>query len=434
MSNLTPFLKWAGGKKQILDVVLNRIRDFSYGKGEDFTFFEPFVGGGIVFLSLEHKNTVINDYNKELINAYEVVRDFPKELMVLLDKMKEDFKGIPKYYYDLRAKDRDEKSYNEMTQIEKAARTIFLNKTCYNGLYRVNSKGQFNTPMGKYSKLSIYSERNILRVSKYLNSNSVVIKSGDYSDALKDVQFGDIIYLDPPYHYENENGFTQYQKEGFDFEDFKRLKQKCDECLGREAYVIISNNETKKVVELFEKDPQYKIYYDLQKLDTKRMINSKGNKRNTGKELLIVGFPTTFPQTNSLSSITKIIRASETSFHDSEEIKKIIGVKTYRQIHYYLSSLRFLGIINDKKELSEFGHELRKLKNGEFNRKLASKIVSLGIFKEVYELENTNPKLTINEIVEKMGYLKKGYSETTIKRRASTVRTWVDWCWDKLNG
>lgn len=433
MSKLTPFVKWAGGKRQILQIILDRIKDFGIIKGKDYTFFEPFVGGGVVFLALAHKNVVINDYNSELINAYKVIRDDPKNLISLLEKMKNEYKGIPKYYYDLRAIDRDEEKYSKLTSVEKAARTIFLNKTCYNGLYRVNSKGEFNTPMGRYKNPQIYTTKNILDISKYLTENNIEIKNGDYADALNNVQYGDIIYLDPPYHYENEDGFTLYQKEGFDFEDFKRLKEKCDECLAKEAYVIISNNETTKVRALFEKDPQY-VIYDLQNLDTKRLINSKGNERNTGKELLIVGFPTTFPQANSIPNIIKIIRSEETVFQDSEVIKQIIGVKTYRQVHYYLSSLKFLGIINDSKVFSEYGLELRSLKNGEFKKALAKKIVSHSIFKEIYTHEKTNTKLTATEIANKMEYLKRGYSETTLKRRASTVRAWLDWCWDVLGG
>lgn len=433
MNKLSPFVKWAGGKKQILSTILDRIKDFGAVKGKEYTFFEPFVGGGVVFLSLAHKNVVINDFNTELINVYITIRDNPEELMDLLDKMKSEYNGVPKYYYDLRSQDRDIEFYSQLSNIEKAARTIFLNKTCYNGLFRVNSKGEFNTPMGRYINPLIYNKKNILALSEYFRSNNVVIKNGDYEDALETVQYGDIIYLDPPYHYENDNGFTLYQKEGFDFNDFIRLKQKCDECLSKEAYVIISNNETTKIRALFEKDPQY-VIYDLHNLETKRMINSKGDMRNTGKELLIVGFPTTFPQANSIPNIIKIVKSEENSFQDTELIKNIIGVKTYRQVHYYLSSLKYLGIIDENKKFSEFGLYLRSLKNGEFKRTLALKIVGLGIFRDVYCLEKTNTKMTVERIVRKMDYLERGYSQTTLKRRASTVRAWVDWCWDVLGG
>lgn len=433
MSKLSPFVKWAGGKKQILPIILDRIKDFAGVKGNEYTFYEPFVGGGIVFLSLAHKNVVINDFNSELINAYLTIRDNPYELMLLLDKMKLEYNGVPKYYYDLRSQDRDVDSYSKLSNIEKAARTIFLNKTCYNGLFRVNSKGEFNTPMGRYTNPQIFNKKNILLLSDYLRKNNVIIKNGDYADVLDTVQYGDIIYLDPPYHYENNDGFTHYQKEGFDFEDFKRLKQKCDECLSKEAHVIISNNETTKIRALFEKDPQY-VIYDIQYLQTKRMINSKGDSRNTGKELLIVGFPTTFPQANSIPNIIKIVKSDNISFHDSEMIKSIINVKTYRQVHYYLSSLKFLGIIDDKKNFSEYGRNLRTLKNGTFKKSLAHKIINLGIFKDVFNDEKTKTKLSLDQIVKKMDYLERGYSLTTLKRRASTVRAWVDWCWDVLGG
>jgi DNA adenine methylase len=347
--------------------------------------------------------------------------------------MQKEYRGIPRYYYDLRNIDRDRSRYDQLSDIQKAARTIFLNKTCYNGLYRVNSKGEFNTPMGRYKNPQLYDMNNIIALSKYFQQDNVVIKQGDYQDALDTVQCGDIIYFDPPYHYENDDGFTLYQKEGFDFEDFIRLKAKCDECLSKEAYVLISNNETSKIRALFEKDPQY-IIYDLHNLETKRMINSKGNLRNTGKELLIVGFPAKFPQANSLPNIIKIIKSHEESFQDTEKIKEVLGVKTYRTVHYYLSSLKYLGIINNEKRLSEFGMRLRSMNNGDFKKELSSKIISMGIFKEVYSEENMNPKLTCDEIAAKMGYLQKNYSKNTLLRRASTVRTWVDWSWNILGG
>jgi len=434
MSKMTPFVKWAGGKKQILNIIIEKIIDFIKDNGHEFTFYEPFVGGGVVFLALEHKDVVINDLNAELINVYEIIRDDPHELIRLLEKMKNDYQGKPKYYYDLRAWDRDEKKYASKNNLEKAARTIFLNKTCYNGLYRVNLKGQFNTPMGRYKNPSIYDEKNILNISKYLNENNIKIMSCDYSKALEGVGAGDIIYLDPPYHYENENGFTSYQKEGFTFEDFEALKKKCDDCLAKEAYILMSNNETTRVRKLFESDPSY-VVYDLKQLDTKRMINSKGSERNTGKELLIIGLPAQFPQANDISKIIKLIKSGDEIFQDSDLIREVIGKTDERTVQYYLSSLKYLKIINNEKKFSEFGLELYNEKcDDELKEKLAKEIVDKGIFKKVYDLEHDRHKLSNDEIVEEMikDKLNKKYSNSTLKRRANTVSSWVKWCWNVL--
>lgn len=435
MSRMTPFVKWAGGKKQIISEILTRINNLIADNGDEYTFHEPFVGGGIVFLSLAPKKAIINDLNSELINAYEVIRDDPHELIKLLNKMKTNFGGIPKYYYDIRALDRDENVYSQMTKVEKAARMIFLNKTCYNGLYRVNSKGQFNTPMGRYKNPSIYDEKNILMISNYLNENDITIKNGDYSDALEEVEADDIIYMDPPYHYEDENGFTLYQKEGFTFEDFEKLKKKCDNCIVREAHIIISNNETKKVRKLFEEDPRY-VVYDIKKINTRRSINSKGSERNTGKELLATGIPTKFPQANDVNKIVKLIAAKDESiFLDSEKIREIIGPSEERTVQYYLSSLKFLGVIDNMKHFSTFGIELSLINNFEELRKEVAKyIIGVDIFEKIFLLEHNEKRLTPTQIVRRMSYLKKKYSASTLKRRANTVRAWVDWCWDVLGG
>lgn len=184
---------------------------------------------------------------------------------------------------------------------------------------------------------------------------------GDYKKALKNVKSGDIIYLDPPYHYENEEGFTSYQKEGFSFEDFIELKKECDRCISKEASVIISNNETSKVLSLFGKDPKYTIY-NVDESHTKRNINSNGKKRKSGREVLIVGLPTIFPQANNIESIIKLIRVNHTNdLKDSDKIKNILDYDSLRQSHYYLASLQYLEIIDEHKEFSEFGLELRNL-------------------------------------------------------------------------
>ena len=165
---------------------------------------------------------------------------------------------------------------------------IFLNRTCYNGLYRVNSKGQFNTPIGRYRNPTICDRQNITEIHEYLSSpeNDIRILNGSYEEAIKLARDSDVIYIDPPYDYEDDDGFTKYQMSGFTFEDFRKLKSECDKALNKGAFVIISNNATQKVINLFEQDPNYKIFYDISKFPTLRSINCNGAERKTGKEAI----------------------------------------------------------------------------------------------------------------------------------------------------
>jgi DNA adenine methylase len=164
-----PFLKWAGGKRQLLDQIISRIP-----KGFK-TYYEPFIGGGAVLFALQPKIAVINDLNKQLCLTYSVIRDNPEELIELLDMHAQKNKELgSKYYYDIRELDRN-KSFEETSDVEKAARLIYLNKTCYNGLYRVNAAGLFNTPYGNYKNPGICERETLIAVSKYFNKNDITI-------------------------------------------------------------------------------------------------------------------------------------------------------------------------------------------------------------------------------------------------------------------
>lgn len=424
---MTPFVKWAGGKKQIINRIIELIKHYEV-ENADYTFYEPFVGGGVVFLSLKPKNVVINDLNSELINTYKIVRDRPNQLMKMLDEHKENYKNIERYYYQLRAWDRPYDNLRNYDALSRAARTIFLNKTCYNGLYRVNLRGEFNTPEGKYLNPTVYSRDNILAVSEYLRNDNVKILNNDYKKVLKDVKEGDIVYLDPPYHYEKGNGFTSYQKEGFTFENFVELKRVCDECIKKEATVIISNNETTKVLELFEKDLNYAIY-QVNSIKTNRMINSNIKARKTGKEVIIVGVSTIFPQANSIEKIIDLIE-----IHNEEDLKipeKIHEILNYspRQNHYYLAALQFIGIVDSKKNFTGFGKILRNLDDRKRNLELAKKIVTLKYFSTIYEEQvKKGSKISLMEVSVMLRGMMENYNSTTITRRASTVIKWLDWC------
>lgn len=277
---MKPFLKWAGGKRQLLDVLLQYTDNIGDGR-----YFEPFIGGGSLFFALQRENSVINDFNPEIVNAYNVIKDSPEELIKLLKKHAK--KNSSEYFYKVRELDRKE-SFNDFSPVEKAARTIYLNRTCYNGLYRVNSKGFFNVPFGRYKNPLICDEENIREISEYFNSNSISIRNLDFEAAVADAKDGDYIYFDPPYDYEDGKGFVGYIKEGFDHESLLRLKRVCDELISRNCRVLISNNDTEFVRATFN-DDNFQIVYETVPLQTKRSINSNGSGRNTGKEVLIYG-------------------------------------------------------------------------------------------------------------------------------------------------
>src|SRR5690554_2607190 len=426
---MTPFVKWAGGKKQIINDIIKLIKDYQREEesaDDNYTFFEPFVGGGVVFLTLQPERVVINDLNSELINAYKVVRDNPQKLMDELDLHKENYSKIPGYYYNIRAWDRPIENLENYNEVMRAARTIFLNKTCYNGLYRVNFRGEFNTPEGKYVNPTVYYKENIESVSEYLKNKKIKILNGDYKEAIKDAKQGDIIYLDPPYHYETDNGFTSYQKEGFTFEDFVTLKETCDKYINKGVTVIISNNDTTKIRELFENDILYTVY-QLNKLKTNRTINSNAKKRRTGKEVIIVGINSILPQADNVEKLISLIKATDDGDLDNpDKVQSILGY-TPRQSHYYLAALQFLGIINTNKKFTKVGSELRKLDGDKFNHMLAKQIVSSKYYSELYNLYREG-KITLDNkvIAVKLKEMITTYNANTIKRRASTVRNWLE--------
>jgi len=430
---MKPFVKWAGGKRQILEEIINQIKEASEGL-DSFTYYEPFIGGGAVFFALHNSKAVINDLNSELINCYLVIRDYPNELMEELDRHLRNFREInDDYYYEVREWDRLD-TFNQRTNIEKAARTIFLNKTCYNGLYRVNLKGEFNTPVGRYVEPSLYNRENILEISNYLRKNKIVIKQGTYDKALKNVKEGDIVYLDPPYDYGSEDGFTQYQKEGFTFNDFVEMKKVCDRCLDKGANVIISNNNTKQVVELFESDPRYVINYGIKNIKTKRSISCKGTMRNNGDEIIIWGSPNIFPQANNMESLISLIGVSEERLSDFESVKTILGVTTDRQVSYYISALKYLGIIDTNKKYTKIGIDLCHKQGFVFRSGLANIIISKWPFNEIYEYEvQKGHTMSQTEISNKIRENKPKMSIATADRRASTVRSWLTWVEDNLN-
>ena len=211
LEKLQPFTKWTGGKRKLLSK-LKELLPADYNN-----YYEPFIGGGALFFELAPKNATINDFNEELINCYIQIKNNPKELIEVLRKHKE--RNSKEYYLEIRGLDRLD-TFSNLSGIERAARIMYMLRVNFNGLYRVNSKNQFNVPYGNYSNPKIVDEELINSISDYLNLNEIKIISGDFEDSLNTVKEGDFVYFDPPYIPLTEtSSFTSYTHEGFSYED-----------------------------------------------------------------------------------------------------------------------------------------------------------------------------------------------------------------------
>ena len=271
-----PFVKWAGGKRQILDELKKHIPQ------EYDTYYEPFIGGGALLFEMSPKKAVINDSNKELMNVYEVLCDDKKFKKMCNVLNSYEANHSEEFYYEIRNKDRERMQFNRLADYTRAARTIYLNKACFNGLYRVNSKGEFNVPFGKKTKVNTYDGGNLITVSNYLTMNDIKILSVDFEEAVKDAKNHDFVYFDPPY--DSDTGtFNSYTEDGFGKEEQRRLARVFKELDKRGVYVMLSNHNTALVNELYE---GYNIYV----IEAKRNINSNGNKRGKVEELIITNF------------------------------------------------------------------------------------------------------------------------------------------------
>ncbi len=268
-----PFLKWAGGKRRLV----SKIRECVPSKYD--LYFEPFVGAGAVLFELQPQIALINDANKELINCYQVIKDYPEKLIAHAQR----HPNTKKHFYQLRSLDR-EPSFNALSPLERASRIIFLNKTCYNGLFRVNSRGQFNVPFSKYSNPRIVDEVAIRAISRYLNRAKIEMSSDDFEDALSGAGPGDFAYLDPPYDpLSDTSSFTGYNLPSFDREEQRRLKNVCDDLTRRECKILLSNSDTEFIRGLYSNKRRYCII----EVEAARNINSVGTSRGKITELLI---------------------------------------------------------------------------------------------------------------------------------------------------
>ena len=263
-----PIVKWVGGKRQLMFELLKNMPQ-NYNR-----YFEPFIGGGALFFELQPDNAYISDMNEELINLYQVVRDNVDELIT--DLQKHDISK--EYFIEIRNIDRT-KDYENWSDIQKASRFIYLNRTCFNGMYRVNSKGEFNVPFGHYKNPRIVDENNLINCSNLLQRTEIL--HADFSEILTKVQKDDFVYFDPPYVPLSEtSSFTSYTKDGFDIDMQFKLRDVCDELDSMEVKFLLSNSDTKLVNELYEN-------YNIKKVFASRQINANADGRGKITEVLV---------------------------------------------------------------------------------------------------------------------------------------------------
>ena len=273
-----PFVKWAGGKRQLIPI-LNESLPPSMG-----TYFEPFLGGGALLFHIlterSDQRCGISDLNADLVLAYTIIRDKTDELITSLKNHQKNYqKDSKSYYYFIR-------DSNPKSAVEKTSRLLFLNRTCFNGLYRVNMKGKFNVPLGRYTNPNIVNEENIHSVSRVLQSRKVSIKCRDFDAILVDAKKDDFVYFDPPYQpVSSTANFTSYTNKSFTYGDLQRLAKLCLKLDSKGCKVMLSNSNSQEVADIFS-GKQWK----LKKIAANRSINSDSKKRTGHFELLIKNY------------------------------------------------------------------------------------------------------------------------------------------------
>ena len=273
MAPARPFLKWAGGKTQLIGTLLEIL------PARNATYYEPFIGGGALFFALaaqgeRFQRAVLNDWNQELVDAYRAIRDFPEEVI-------EQLKLLPyskEVFLELRAK-----LPQDFSPCRRAARMVYLNKCGFNGLYRVNKQGQFNVPFGKFKGEPKFLDPENLRACGKVLNRRVTLFNGDFATVVEGVESGDAVYFDPPYVPVNTtSNFTSYTSDGFTIDDQHRLAASFRLLAEKGAAVVASNSDTEVVRELYKG-------FEIHAIQARRSINSKGDKRGTVGELIIVG-------------------------------------------------------------------------------------------------------------------------------------------------
>lgn len=263
-----PFLKWAGGKTQLLPHLVHRVPN-SFGR-----YIEPFLGGGALFFSMQPPLSFLSDCNQELTNCFQVVQS---DVEALIEELKQ-YRYEKDMYYAVRELDRSAE-FKKLSRVKRAARLIYLNKTCFNGLYRVNSKGQFNVPFGAYTDPTILDAENLRACSASLKG--AVIQTGNFEQVLEIAEKGDFVYFDPPYAPASDTAdFTSYTKDGFDDAAQELLLLVCLQLNQRGVKWMVSNSNTPIIQELYRG-------FTIEPVGASRAINSKASKRGTVVELII---------------------------------------------------------------------------------------------------------------------------------------------------
>ena len=269
---IQPVLKWAGGKRQLLPQIKKFIPAGIH------TYYEPFLGGGAVLFFLQPHHAIVNDNNAELMNVYHVIRDKVDALVEDLKKHRNE----AGYFYKIRGLDRMPE-YEELTPVQRASRLIYLNKTCYNGLFRVNKSGEFNAPFGRYKNPNIVNEIVLRAVSKYLNECDIQFLNADFEEAVAGSSRTSFIYFDPPYYpISDSSNFTGYTLDGFTKKDQIRLKHLCDRLDKKGVRWLLSNSAAPFIIDLYN-SPQYHVDF----VSANRMINSKADGRGEIQEVLV---------------------------------------------------------------------------------------------------------------------------------------------------
>lgn len=270
---LKPVVKWVGGKRQLLGDILPLVPP------SPSIYVEPFIGGGAVLLHAQPKRAIINDYNEELVNVYRVIRDDADALLELLSVHEK--RNSSEYFYKIRGLDRTS-DFEKLSDVQRAARIIYLNKTCFNGMFRVNSAGQLNVPYGRYKHPNIVNRPGIKALETYFQ-NDIDIRCGDYADCLEDLPKGSFVYFDPPYMpITATSAFTGYTEEGFGYDEQVRLRNECAKLREHGIAFLQSNSYCKQILELYDG-------FEIKRVKAKRAINSRGNRRGEVDEVLISG-------------------------------------------------------------------------------------------------------------------------------------------------
>ncbi|MCQ2776659.1 MAG: Dam family site-specific DNA-(adenine-N6)-methyltransferase [Bacilli bacterium] len=277
IDKLRPFVKWAGGKTQLLKIIMNNLPS-NYNN-----YFEPFVGGGALFLKLHPKKAFINDLNKDLLCVYRCLNSQSnyKALKEYLDIHEENHSES--YYLKIRDMDKDP-SYSHSGVFVKAARLIYLNKACFNGIYRVNSSGYFNVPSAKKEKVVCYNRQGLDGIRKYFRDSDIKITNYDFEKAVAEAQKGDFVYFDPPYDdWEDKPTFRGYTAKTFSKKDQVRLAECCKRLNQKGVFFMLSNNNTAFIRDLYNE-------FNIKIVPARRMINSNPNGRGKVEEVLITNY------------------------------------------------------------------------------------------------------------------------------------------------